>query len=394
MGKTVKKLWILAGETSGDIYGAKLAAEARKAAESRGIELKLAGMGSKNMANAGVELLVDSTELGVMGVVETLKLIGTFIRIFFKLVNLAKKERPDAVVLIDYPGFNLRFAKKMFKLGIPVIWYVSPQIWVWGKRRKPVLERICSKMMVIFPFETEVYDNQKLDVSFVGHPLLEIVQDRTDPSIKRDENCVLLLPGSRAGEVSRLLEPMLDAVCEMHKKHPELYFIISASREKMRKMCENIMTKYRRKHPDLPPIQLSNESTAYYQQKAGTGIAASGTVTVESAIAGLPLVVIYKMNIITIFIASILVKLYRGYFTMVNIIANKTVYEEFLQWHVCNKNIIPAIEKILPGGARRAEIEQQMKELVDMLSSHGRKPSEAAALACLDVIENKTTKEV
>ena len=100
------------------------------------------------------------------------------------------------------------------------------------------------------------------------------------------------------------------------------------------------------------------------------------------------------MNIITIFIASILVKLYRGYFTMVNIIANKTVYEEFLQWHVCNKNIIPAIEKILPGGARRAEIEQQMKELVDMLSSHGRKPSEAAALACLDVIENKTTKEV
>ena len=393
MSSNVKKLWIFAGETSGDIYGAKLAEEAKKIASAKGIELKLAGMGSKRMAAAGVELLVDSTELGVMGVVETLKLIGTFVRIFFKLVNLAKKERPDAVVLIDYPGFNLRFAKKMEKLNIPVIWYVSPQIWVWGKKRKPVLERICSKMLVIFPFETEVYDKDKLDVSFVGHPLLEIIEDRTDLTIKRDENCFLLLPGSRSGEVSRLLEPMLDAVCELHRKHPQLYYVVAASREKMRKMCEDIIAAYRRKHPELPEIQLSNESTAYYQQKAATGLAASGTVTVESAIAGLPLVVIYKMNIITILLAGILVKLYRGYFTMVNIIANKTVFEEFLQWHVCNKNLIPAIEKILPGGSRRQEIENQMNELVDMLSSRGRKPSLAAAEACIEVIENKPKKQ-
>ena len=393
MSSKVKKLWIFAGETSGDIYGAKLALEAKKIAAEKGIELQLAGMGSKRMADAGVELLVDSTELGVMGVVETLRLIGTFVKIFFKLVRLAKKERPDAVVLIDYPGFNLRFAKKMEKLNIPVIWYVSPQIWVWGKKRKPVLERICSKMMVIFPFETEVYDHEKLDVSFVGHPLLEIVQERTDASIKRDENCFLLLPGSRAGEVGRLLEPMLDAVCELHKKHPQLYFVIASSREKMRKMCENIIEKYRKKHPELPEVKLSNESTAYYQQKAATGIAASGTVTVESAIAGLPLVVIYKMNFITVLIAAVLVKLYRGYFTMVNIIANKTVFEEFFQWKVCNKNLIPAIEKILPGGLRRQEVETQMTELVEMLSSRGRKPSLAAAEACIEVIENQKNIE-
>ncbi|MBR2508777.1 MAG: lipid-A-disaccharide synthase [Lentisphaeria bacterium] len=393
MDKKVKKLWIFAGETSGDIYGAKLAEEAKKIAADKGIELKLAGMGSKRMAAAGVDLLVDSTELGVMGVVETLRLIGTFVKIFFKLVNLAKKERPDAVVLIDYPGFNLRFAKKMEKLNIPVIWYISPQIWVWGKKRKPVLERICSKMMVIFPFETEVYDQTKLDVSFVGHPLLEIVQERTDASIERDPNCFLLLPGSRSGEVSRLLEPMLDTVCELHKKHPQLYFVIAASREKMRKMCEKIIEQYRSKHPELPEVRLSEESTAYYQQKAATGIAASGTVTVESAIAGLPLVVIYKMNFITVLIAAVLVKLYRGYFTMVNIIANKTVFEEFFQWKVCKKNLVPAVEKILPGGSRRAEVEEQMKELVDMLSSHGRKPSLAAAESCIEVIEDQKVIE-
>lgn len=393
MSKIEKKLWIFAGETSGDIYGAKLANELQSLARDRNIDLKLAGMGSKRMKEAGVELLVDSTELGVMGLVETLKLIFVFIRIFFKLLKLAKKERPDAVVLIDYPGFNLRFAKKLYKLNIPVIWYVSPQIWVWGKKRKPVLEKICSKMMVIFPFETEVYDQKKLDVSFVGHPLVEIVSDRTDKSIERDKNCFLLLPGSRAMEVSRLLKPMLDAVLQLHKDHPELYFVIAASRQKMRLMCEKIIADYRKKHPDLPDIQISNESAAYYQQKAGTGLAASGTVTVESAIAGLPLVVIYKLNYITLLIASMLVKLYRGYFTMVNIIADKTIFEEFLQWRVCNKNLLPAIEKILPGGPRRAEIEQQMDELVDMLSSHGRKPSRAAAEACLEVIVNKTQKE-
>ncbi|MBR2723049.1 MAG: lipid-A-disaccharide synthase [Lentisphaeria bacterium] len=393
MDKKVKKLWILAGETSGDIYGAKLASELKKIASERNVELKLAGMGSKRMAEEGVELLVDSTELGVMGLVETLKLIGTFVRIFFKLVNLAKEERPDAVVLIDYPGFNLRFAKKMFKLNIPVIWYVSPQIWVWGKKRKPVLEAICSKMLVIFPFETEVYDKDKLDVSFVGHPLLEIIEDRTDLTIKRDENCFLLLPGSRAMEVGRLLKPMLDAVCELHSKHPNLYFVIAASRAKMRAMCEKIIADYRKKHPELPPIELSNESAAYYQQKAGTGIAASGTVTVESAIAGLPLVVIYKLNYITLLIASVLVKLYRGYFTMVNIIANKTVFEEFLQWHVCNKNIVPAVEKILPGGSRRKEVENDIENLVEMLSSRGRKPSFAAAEACFEVIEKQKVIE-
>ena len=389
MSKQFKKLWIFAGETSGDIYGAKLAEELKKLANAKGIELKLAGMGSKRMEAAGVELLVDSTELGVMGIFEVLKLIGTFVRIFFKLVRLAKKERPDAIVLIDYPGFNLRFAKVMAKLNIPVIWYVSPQIWVWAKYRKKTLERVCSKMLVIFPFETEVYDHEKLDVSFVGHPLLEIVQERTDMTLKRDENCFLLLPGSRAMEVGRLLEPMLDAVCELHKNHPELYFVIAASRAKMRAMCETIIADYRKKHSGLPPIELSNESAAYYQQKAGTGIAASGTVTVESAISGLPLVVVYKLNWLTLIVARFLVTLYRGYFTMVNIIANKTVFEEFLQWQVCNKNLIPAIEKILPGGSRRQEVEMQMKELIDMLSSHGRKPSHAAAEACMEMLENK-----
>jgi lipid A disaccharide synthetase len=149
-------------------------------------------------------------------------------------VKEAKRVRPRGVVMVDYPGFNLRFAKALWKLGIPVVWYISPQVWVWRKGNIKKLAKYCKKMLVIFPFEPEVYEGSGLDAEFVGHPLVEIVQERTVPGIERDPNCFLLLPGSRSGEVSRLLEPMLDTVCELHKTHPQLYFVIAASREKMR----------------------------------------------------------------------------------------------------------------------------------------------------------------
>lgn len=384
-----KKLWIFAGESSGDIYGAKLALEAQKLADSTGTKLKIAGMGGQNMSKAGVEILVDSTELGVMGIIEVLKLIFVFIRIYFKLVKLAKKERPDAVVLIDYPGFNLMYAFAMAWVKIPVIWYVSPQIWVWGKWRKPFLEKLCRKMLVIFPFETEVYDTKKLDVEFVGHPLLEIVAARIDPTIERDTKTFVLLPGSRKSEISRILVPMLDAVTEIATRHKELEFVISAPREKMANLCQEILTKYKSEHPELPEVKVTYGTTHYYQQKATAGLAASGTVTVESAITKLPLVVVYKMNLGTILLASVLVKLYRGYFTMVNIILNKNVFEEFVQYDIHNKNVVPAVEKILVGGSRRKEIEADMDSLVAMLASEGKKPSESAAIAVFSVINKK-----
>ena len=385
MDKQEKKIYIFAGESSGDIYGAKLATEAKRIAEERGVNLRISGMGGERMAKAGVDLQVDSTELGVVGIFEILKMIHVFIKIYFKLVKMAKTERPDAVVLIDYPGFNLAYTFAMARLNIPVIWYVSPQIWVWGKWRKKHLERLCRKMLVIFPFETEVYNREILNVEFVGHPLLEIIDSRIDRNIVRDERTFVLLPGSRSSEITRLLTPMLDVVREIAPKHPELEFVISAPREKMAKLCEKILNKYRKKHKDLPEIKLTCGTTRYYQQKAAAGLAASGTVTVESALTGLPLVVIYKMNFFTALLALVLVKLYRGFFTMVNIILNKEVFQEFAQYKVNNKNLVPAVEAILPGGSRRKEVEADMIELRRVLSSD-HKPSESAAIAVLDEI--------
>lgn len=377
----MRKIWIMAGEASGDIYGGALAKDLQKIAAAQGTQVEIGGMGGAAMAAAGVRRTVDSTELGVVGFLEILKHIFTFIGIFRKLVRTLKAERPDAVILIDYPTFNMLFAKQARKLGIPVIWYVSPHVWVWGKRRIPKLAKLCCKMMVIFPFEPEVYAGSGLDTEFVGHPLLDMVDARRDDSIVRDDNLVALLPGSRSGEIDRLMLPMLATALELHKKHPELKFVITTPREKVALRCRSIMEKFRKNHPDLPEIAIEVGKTAYYQQAAGTGLAASGTVTVESAIAGLPLAVIYRVNWLSLMIAAVLVKLYRNSFVMPNIIANKKVYEEFLQHQVIPRNLVPAMERILPGGSERQRVINDMQEVRTLLGDDGAKRKAASVRA-------------
>ncbi|MDD4817364.1 MAG: lipid-A-disaccharide synthase [Victivallaceae bacterium] len=371
MSKTLN-VWLISGETSGDMYGAEIAAALRRLAGTDGCGINISGMGGIRMREAGVELLADSTELGVVGVAEVVKHLFTFFAIFRRLVRRAEADRPDAVVMIDYPGFNLELAKAMWKRGIPVIWFVSPQVWTWKKYRIFKLEKYCRKMLVIFPFEVEVYGVTRLDTEFVGHPLLEMVDARRDPSIVRDRNLVLLLPGSRDMEVSRLLIPMLDSAAELVKRHSELRFVLTAPRPKIYEKCRAICARYREKHPESPEIDVLLGGTAEFQQRAVAGIAASGTVTVESAIAGLPLVVVYKMNLFTILLAAVLVKLYRGFFTMVNVILNREAFEEFIQYEVKSANIVPALERILPGGSRREQVEKDMAELRGELSPDGK----------------------
>ena len=385
----------MAGEASGDIYGAALAEDLRKCGAAQGVDVEIGGMGGPAMQAAGVKRTVDSTELGVVGFVEILKHIFTFIGIFRKLVRAVKAERPDAVILIDYPTFNMLFGRQVQKLGIPVIWYVSPHVWVWGKRRIPKLAKLCSKMLVIFPFEPEVYASSGLDTEFVGHPLLDMVDARRDDSIVRDDKLVALLPGSRTMEIERLLEPMLGTVLELIKKDPQLRFVVTTPREKVALQCRKLIDKFRSVHPSLPEIPVEIGKTAYYQQAAGTGLAASGTVTVESAIAGLPLVVIYKVNWISVIIAAMLVKLFRNSFVMPNIIANKRVYEEFFQHKVVPGLLAPAMERILPGGPERSRVISDMQEVRTLLGDDGiarKKASCRAAEAVWQTVYDSNSK--
>ena len=380
-----KKIWIISGEESGDIYGAKLIEELRAISKNNKPDISI--MGGKRMAATGAEVMVDATELGVVGIMEVLGILFTVIGIFRNLIKRAKENRPDCVVLIDYPGFNLRLAKQLHKMNIPVVWYISPQVWAWKKKRKWKLAKYCTKMLVIFPFETEVYKETNLDTEFVGHPLVEVVHERKDPNIQHNKNLVLLLPGSRSNEINRLFIPMLETAVELHKRRPELQFTVAAPRKSVYDRLNKIKQEFCDSHPEIqfPQITITSGETSLWMQKASTGLAASGTVTVECAIAGLPLTVAYRLNPLTYWIARMLVHL--DYFTMVNIIADKRVYEEFLQGDVNAMTLSDSVEKILPGGVRRKEVEQDIEDVVKSISPKSGSPSRRAAESVLSILK-------
>ena len=385
MSDKKQNIWVISGEESGDIYGSRLINELKT--KLPGDKLTVSAMGGARIAKTGAKMMVDATELGVVGLLEVLSMIFTFIRIFYQLIKRAAKEKPDAVVLIDYPGFNLRFAAKLYKLGIPVIWYITPQVWAWKKGRIKKLAKYCTKMMVIFPFETDVYAGTGLDTEFVGHPLVDVIRERANQEIIRDSNRFLLLPGSRKNEINRLFVPMLETACKLHQKHPDLKFTVSAPRKKVHDALTKIYDKFCSTHTeDIPSIEITYGDTGRWLQEASTGLAASGTVTVECAIAELPLTVVYKLNPITFFLAKMLVDV--PFFTMVNIICGKLVFEEFLQGDVNADTLSTSLEKILPGGERREEIETGIKEMTESLSAGSGNASKQAAecvLKCLKV---------
>ncbi len=376
-----KHLWIFAGEESGDLYGGMLAEELYKQASN----VQLSGMGGKYMKNANVDIIVDSSELGVMGFIEVLKHYNTFKKIFKFLKEKAIKEKPDAIIMIDYPGFNLRFAKAIFNYNIPVIWYISPQVWAWKKKRIYQLAKFCKKMFVLFPFEVDVYKNTTLDVTFAGHPLVEIVNKRKKNDIVRDDNLILLLPGSRINEINKLLPDMLKTTSILIKENPKLTFVVCSPRTKIYNRIQEIYEAEKNINSDIPQIQILNGNVGEWMQKASAGIATSGTVTVECAIAGLPLVVAYKANPITIFLARFLVKI--KFFTMINIVMDKEIFKEFLQDEVKPKSIAKELTRILPNGDRRDLIIQEMDNFVKAIVGLTKSPSKSVAKHILESFE-------
>lgn len=324
-------------------------------------------MGADGMRQAGVDLVIDSSNLGVVGFVEVLKHLPTFLSLFRYMVRTAIAEKPAAVVLIDYPGFNLRFAERMHQNGIPVIYYVSPQVWAWGRRRIPKMARVIDKMLVLFPFETEVFEATGLNVEFVGHPLVELLQNYQCSEPERDRNLVLLLPGSRLNEVKRLLQPMLETAAQLKTKHPEKYFVIPAPGEKL---YDYVTTYLRQNGPKngWPEVKVVREPAREWMGQADCGIAASGTVTIEAAILGLPLVVIYKLHWLTYQFARMVVDI--PYFTMVNLVVQQPVFQEFLQGDVKAEILTPALELISTGGAQRPHVKEGMRKAVQALGGH------------------------
>lgn len=352
-------VWIIAGEASGDNYGANLA----QALRQRRPDLRLRGMGSEQMRAAGVELFVDSSELGVVGLIEVLKSIRFFFRLLRDVSARAIAERPAAVVLIDYPGFNLRLAERLHRAGIPVVYYISPQVWAWKKGRIPRIARDVDKMLCIFPFEPAVYAGTGLDASFVGHPLLEILAPlRRDPP-PRDPNLVLLLPGSRSSELKALFPDFLRTAAQLQQARPELHFMVPLPRQSCLEQAKSLAAAT--PLPVALSLEYSVGETRQWLSRAAAGLAASGTVTVEAAILGLPLVVAYRLNAVTWHIVKHMVKL--PFVTIANLVTKRCVYEEYLQDDAVPEKLAPALLTILPGGSRHDEVVAGIRECTLLL---------------------------
>lgn len=365
--------WIVAGETSGDAYGAALATAL--AAAQPGI--RLAGMGAEKMRAAGVETYIDSTELGLVGFVEVLRHLPMLLGLFRGLVRRAAQERPQVVVLIDYPGFNLRLAKELHRLGIRVVWYVSPQVWAWKRGRIWQLARYCRRMLCIFPFEPQCYAPTSLKAEFVGHPLFEQLAPLKALGVRRSEDLVLLLPGSRRQELQRLLPDFVNAACLLHRRNPALRFEFATPRPAIQEYAQNLLAQMALPE-DAPQFLWSCGQTRERMLEAAVAIAASGTVTVEAAMLGLPVVVAYRVGALTWWLGRLLVKL--NTLTIANLVCETTVFEECLQNDCTPERLADATARILPGGPRRAECLRLIGDFVRRLGDEAPVSPKIAAM--------------
>lgn len=360
------KVMLSVGEASGDLHGASIA----RALRDLEPEISLFGMGGDAMKKAGVRVYYDIADYGVMGFVEVAKNLPRMFQLRDNLVEVMKREKPDVVVVIDYPDFNMRLAKCAKRLGIPVFSYIPPSAWAWRKGRAKSVARLVDRIAAIFPFEAKVYQDAGARVDFVGHPLLDIVKPvmtKADAAaffgIAQDAPVVLLLPGSRKQEIEKLLPVMLEAAEKILAQNPACQFFLPVASTISREMLQSALEKRRVK------VRLTKEHTYDLMRAADAAIAASGTVTLEAAILGLPSVVVYKMARLTYWIGRLLVKI--PFISLPNIVAGRRVIPELLQSEATAETIAAETLKLLARGPYARQVREDLAEVKRALGESG-----------------------
>jgi lipid-A-disaccharide synthase len=361
-----KKIVIVAGEPSGDLYGAKLA----EAMASLAPQVECYGIGGSEMERAGVHLLFSSAELAVVGATEILEKIGHIWRAWRQVKRFIKDHKPHLGVLIDYPGFNLRLAKVFNDNAVPVLYYVSPQVWAWRPGRIKKIAKRVAKMAVILPFEASLYEQAGVDVEFVGHPLLDILDDglsrdkaRRRLGIATDALFIGLLPGSREKEVKSLLSPLVGAAEILAADFPRSHFMIPLASAIDRDIIQGCIAERGL------PIKIVEGRAFEVMRAADLLLMASGTATLEGAIAGCPMVIIYRVSPITYLIGRMLVKI--KCFGLANIVVGRKVVPELLQGEVTPQRIALEAKKILQDHIKREEIKDEFRRITDKLGGKG-----------------------
>lgn len=353
---------IVAGEASGDMHASRLARELLKLNP----ELKLEGMGGQNMRRAGVDILVDNAELAVVGLVEVLANYRTIKAALEKLKQHVKQARPDLLILVDYQEFNQKLAAFAKSIGIKVLFYIGPQVWAWRPKRVYKMGQIVDQMAVIFPFEVDLYQHANVPVEFTGHPLVdEVVNDKTPAQARElldlgQQTTVGMFPGSRKGEVKRLMPIMLKTAKILQAKNPGIQFVLPLAES----LDEAILDPYLYEIMDLN-INVVRGQAYDVMQACDAIITASGTATLEIALMGIPMTIIYRVSPISYNILRFIVKL--DYIGLANIVAGKSIVQEFLQGKAKPKLIAAEIQRILNDSDYNTTIRNELSQVRNKL---------------------------
>ena len=360
-----KNLMIIAGEISGDLHGSSLVRELKNMDNN----LNIYGIGGDRMKAEGMELIYHIKKMAFLGFAEVVKHIPFIKRVQHDLIAIIKEKNIRNVVLIDYPGFNLNFAKKLKALNLNVIYYISPQIWAWGAGRINKIKKLVSKMIVVFPFEEKFYKDSGVNVEFVGHPLLERINEHKfltkdelfeKFNLDKSKELLLILPGSRLHEVERILPESIEAAekiaCEFH-----LQIVIAGS--------PNISEEIYNKLSNTKENKIITGHTYELMKYSKIGIIKSGTSTLESALFTLPMIIVYKTGFITYSIGKNLIKVKN--IGMANIIAGEKVVPELIQNNANAESIYLECKRILSDERLYNSIKQKLSKVKDKLGSEG-----------------------
>ena len=369
---------MVAGEASGDMYGGRLCAALREIAP----DIELFGVGGDAMARSGVALISHISDLSVMGTWDVLKNFGKIRGILNRLKERLVRDRPSGLIVIDFPGFNLRLARFARKLGIPVVYYVPPKLWVWGKWRMAALRRSVDMVLAIFPFEEKFFRAEGVPVIFVGNPLVEFLGEERPDSFRRRHNIdagtrvVALLPGSREGEIRRLLPLFLDSARLVSRRITgPVRYLLPLAHTVSRPMVENMTGNA---SVDIEIIEGESREALGVSDAA---IVASGTATLEAFLLGTPQVVAYRMSLLSHLIGKLVIRIPR--ISLPNILAGREVVRELLQKQASPEALAEEVVSLLADIPRVEAYRTASRQVMGELKVQGT--SRMAARAAIDV---------
>lgn len=360
------KIMFSAGEASGDLHGARLAEEILRTAP----DASLIGFGGTKMREAGVSLIADLAEYSVMGFWEVAKNLGRILSLLSLLTDAMRRERPDLVVLIDYPDFNWRLARRAKKLGISVLSYIPPSAWAWRRGRAKECAALADEFISIFPFETKPYEEAGANISFVGNPLVDTVrrsltreEARRSLGIRDDTYPVMLLPGSRRQEISLIFRPMLEGARLIKKERPDADFFLPVAPN----MDESLMQSMA--DSSGVSVRFTHDHIYDLMAEMNFALATSGTVVLEAALMGLPSIVLYRLSPISYLIGKMLVSV--KHFSLPNILMGETIQPELLQGEVNAERILSEAKKFWEEADYANAVREKLAAACALLGSPG-----------------------